>query len=70
MLTTVIKANSSRIWDIGDMEYALIADFLNELPVDQLAEIESVSPVSEARTLEHLMPNTTTGSTHKSLSGM
>jgi hypothetical protein len=28
------------------MEYSLIAEFINELPVEQLVEIENASPVS------------------------
>lgn len=43
----VIKANSTRIWDVGDMEYTIIAEFLDELPMEQLAEIEVASPVSD-----------------------
>lgn len=43
--STVIKQNSTRIWDIGDLEYRVIADFLHELPMEQLAEIEGSSPV-------------------------
>lgn len=46
-LTTgkVIKQNAARIWDIGDLEYRVIADFLHELPMEQLADIEGMSPV-------------------------
>ena len=42
---TVIRANSSRIWDIGDVEYPLIQRFLDDLPMNQLSQIESTSPV-------------------------
>jgi hypothetical protein len=42
---TVIRQNATRIWDIGDLEYRVIADFLHELPMEQLAEVESLSPV-------------------------
>lgn len=42
----MIKQNSARIWDIGDLEYRVIADFLHELPMEQLTEIEGMSPVS------------------------
>lgn len=41
----MIKQNSTRIWDIGDLEYRVIAEFLHELPMEQLAEIEGASPV-------------------------
>nr|XP_031858448.1 uncharacterized protein CI109_006093 [Kwoniella shandongensis]KAA5525520.1 hypothetical protein CI109_006093 [Kwoniella shandongensis] len=41
---TVIKANSPRIWDIGDLEYSLIKPFVDELPMEQLVEIEANSP--------------------------
>jgi hypothetical protein len=44
--SAVVRANAARIWDIGDAEYPLVADFVNELPMDQLAEIEVNSPVS------------------------
>nr|ODN90320.1 elongin-A [Cryptococcus depauperatus CBS 7855] len=40
----VIQANSSRIWNIGDLEYSLVKPFIDELPFDQLVEIESNSP--------------------------
>lgn len=41
----VIRQNSTRIWDIGDLEYRVIADFINELPLEQLTEVEANSPV-------------------------
>lgn len=47
-MLVVIKQNSTRIWDIGDLEYRVIADFLHELPMEQLAEIEGMSPVGTA----------------------
>lgn len=34
-----------RIWDIGDMEYSVVAPFLNEVPQEQLVELEESSPV-------------------------
>ncbi|WVQ78858.1 hypothetical protein IAT38_000949 [Cryptococcus sp. DSM 104549] len=40
----VIKANSLRIWDIGDVEYSLVKSFIDELPMNQLIEIENNSP--------------------------
>ncbi|WVQ77403.1 hypothetical protein IAR50_007088 [Cryptococcus sp. DSM 104548] len=40
----VIQQNSSAIWDIGDMEYPVLRPFLDELPAEQLAEIERNSP--------------------------
>ncbi|KAK4688386.1 elongin-A, partial [Tremellales sp. Uapishka_1] len=39
----VIRANGPRIWDVGDLEYAMIAEFLNELPMEQLREVEDQS---------------------------
>ena len=48
----MIRANSSRIWDVGEMEYPLIRTFLDELPMDQLSEVESSSPVRAAYPLE------------------
>lgn len=47
----MVRANAARIWDIGDAEYPLVADFVNELPMDQLAEIELNSPVSRTNRL-------------------
>ncbi|KAK8861664.1 hypothetical protein IAR55_002487 [Kwoniella newhampshirensis] len=41
---TVIKANSARIWDTGDLEYSLIKPFIDDLPMEQLVEIEANSP--------------------------
>jgi elongin-A len=41
----VIRRNRARIWDIGDLEYGLIKPFLDELPIEQLVEIEDNSPV-------------------------
>lgn len=46
-LTTVIRECSARIWDVGDMEYPMIKPFLDNLPRDQLAEIELASPVRQ-----------------------
>nr|XP_019001808.1 uncharacterized protein I203_05515 [Kwoniella mangroviensis CBS 8507]OCF65269.1 hypothetical protein I203_05515 [Kwoniella mangroviensis CBS 8507] len=40
----VIKTNSARIWDIGDLEYPLIKPLIDEVPIEQLQEIESNSP--------------------------
>ncbi|WVR09753.1 hypothetical protein IAU60_006829 [Kwoniella sp. DSM 27419] len=40
----VVRANAARIWDVGDMEYQLIKPFVDDLPVEQLAEIEAASP--------------------------
>jgi hypothetical protein len=41
----VLKHNAPRIWDVGEMEYRLIAFMVNELPMKQLTEIEANSPV-------------------------
>ncbi|WRT65788.1 uncharacterized protein IL334_002737 [Kwoniella shivajii] len=41
---SVIKSNSERIWDIGDLEYPLIKPLIDDLPVIQLQEIELHSP--------------------------
>lgn len=41
----VVQANSGRIWDIGDLEYSLVKPFIDEVPMEQLAEIEANSPV-------------------------
>lgn len=41
----VIKHNAARIWDVGELEYHLVAFMLNEVPMEQLAEIEGNSPV-------------------------
>ncbi|WWC96874.1 hypothetical protein V866_003749 [Kwoniella sp. B9012] len=40
----VIKTHSARIWDIGDLEYPLIKPLIDEVPIEQLQEIESNSP--------------------------
>ncbi|EAL17845.1 hypothetical protein CNBL1070 [Cryptococcus deneoformans B-3501A] len=40
----VVQANSGRIWDIGDLEYSLVKPFIDEVPMEQLAEIEANSP--------------------------
>jgi hypothetical protein len=45
----VVRYNAARIWDIGDMEYPIIRPFLDELPRDQLEEIERNSPVRLGR---------------------
>lgn len=42
---TVIKYNAPRIWDVGEMEYRLVAFMVNELPMEQLVDIEANSPV-------------------------
>jgi hypothetical protein len=42
---TVLKHNAPRIWDVGEMEYKLVAFMVNELPMEQLTEIEANSPV-------------------------
>ncbi|ADV25171.1 elongin-A [Cryptococcus gattii E566] len=41
---SVVQANSGRIWDIGDLEYSLVKPFIDEVPMEQLAEIEANSP--------------------------
>lgn len=41
----MIKTNAARVWDVGDLEYTLIRPFIDELHLDQLAEIEEASPV-------------------------
>jgi hypothetical protein len=41
----VLKHNAPRIWDVGEMEYKLVAFMVNELPMEQLTEIEANSPV-------------------------
>jgi hypothetical protein len=41
----VLKSNAARIWDVGEMEYRLVAFMVNEMPMDQLAEIEANSHV-------------------------
>jgi hypothetical protein len=41
----VLKHNAPRIWDVGEMEYRLVAFMVNELPMEQLTEIEANSPV-------------------------
>jgi len=41
----VLKLNAPRIWDVGEMEYKLVAFMVNELPMEQLTEIEANSPV-------------------------
>lgn len=46
----MILANSARIWDIGGLEYPLCAELLDQLPREQLAEIETQS--------EHIKPDT------------
>ncbi|WVW80255.1 hypothetical protein I302_102233 [Kwoniella bestiolae CBS 10118] len=40
----VVKSNSARIWDIGDLEYPLIKSLVDEMPIEQLQEVESNSP--------------------------
>ncbi|ORY29818.1 RNA polymerase II transcription factor SIII subunit A-domain-containing protein [Naematelia encephala] len=40
---SVIKANSSRIYDIGDLEYHVVRGFIDHLPMEQLSEVESNS---------------------------
>jgi hypothetical protein len=55
----VVKLNASRIWDIGDMEYPVISSFLNDLPQDQLTEIESNSEVSMSNHEGFQMPRLT-----------
>lgn len=46
LMGIVVKANAIRTWDIGDMEYSLVKEFLDTLPAEQLAAIEEASPVS------------------------
>ena len=41
----MLKHNAPRIWDVGEMEYKLVAFMVNELPMEQLTEIEANSPV-------------------------
>ncbi|KAE8540659.1 hypothetical protein D1P53_003023 [Cryptococcus gattii VGV] len=41
---SVVQAHSGRIWDIGDLEYSLVKPFIDEVPMEQLAEIEANSP--------------------------
>lgn len=41
----VVQANSGRTWDIGDLEYSLVKPFIDEVSMEQLAEIEANSPV-------------------------
>ncbi|OCF31621.1 hypothetical protein I316_06626 [Kwoniella heveanensis BCC8398] len=40
----VLKTYSSRIEDIGDLEYAIVKPFIDDLPMEQLSAIESASP--------------------------
>ncbi|WWC60410.1 uncharacterized protein I303_102982 [Kwoniella dejecticola CBS 10117] len=40
----VVKTNSARIWDIGDLEYPLIKPLLDDMPIEQLQEVETNSP--------------------------
>ena len=47
----MLKSNAARIWDVGEMEYRLVAFMVNELPMDQLAEIEANSHVGLVTTL-------------------
>lgn len=42
----MILANAPRIWDIGGLEYGLCAELLDQLPREQLAEVEAASEVS------------------------
>ncbi|OXM75733.1 elongin-A [Cryptococcus neoformans Bt63] len=44
IVMSVVQANSGRIWDIGDLEYSLVKPFIDEVPMEQLAEIEANSP--------------------------
>ncbi|WWC68559.1 uncharacterized protein I206_102488 [Kwoniella pini CBS 10737] len=41
---SVVKASSARIWDIGDLEYPLIKPLLDDMPIEQLQEVETNSP--------------------------
>ncbi|WWC88069.1 uncharacterized protein L201_002973 [Kwoniella dendrophila CBS 6074] len=40
----VVRMNSSRIWDIGDLEYPLIKPLIDDMPIEQLLEVEANSP--------------------------
>lgn len=42
------KANSGKIYDVGDTEYSLVADFVDLMPMEQLVEVEEASPVSSS----------------------
>lgn len=53
----VIRQNAPRIWDIGDLEYRVVADFVNELPMDQLTEVEANSPVRLLSVLRYVGPS-------------
>jgi hypothetical protein len=54
----VLKHNAPRIWDVGEMEYKLVAFMVNELPMEQLTEIEANSPVRHL--VRHMRSNTLT----------
>ncbi|KAL1410746.1 hypothetical protein Q8F55_001688 [Vanrija albida] len=40
----VVRANAGRIWDIGGLNYSVVADLIDNLPRQQLSEIEEASP--------------------------
>jgi hypothetical protein len=53
----VCKANSPKIYDVGDTEYPLIAELVDTMPMEQLMEVEDASPVGSFGTAYRTLPD-------------